>query len=121
MSWLPHDTTSFLWGLAIATVGIIATGFLREAGKELWVALKRRYFPPAPPPPEPVQVDLRFKPTEFEEHDCVWARHESVSRLASEGYTFYSHPLNGGKVVRGYGREASFLMVKPGAQKKPQA
>jgi hypothetical protein len=102
-------------------VGIVATGFLREAGKELWAAMKRRYFPPPPPPPKPVQVDLRFKPIMFEEHDCVWARHENVSRLESEGYTFYPHPSNGGNVVRGYDREASFLMVKPGVQKKNKA
>jgi len=121
MNWLPHDVPSFLWGLAVAVVGMVATGFLREAGKELWVTLKRRYFPPPPPPPEQVQVDLGFKPTIYAEQDCLWARHENMSRYESEGYTFYPHPSNGGKVVRGYGREASFLIVKPGAQKRQSA
>ena len=121
MDWLPNDVPSFLWGVAVAGVVMVATGFLREAGKDLWIALKKRYFPPPPPPLEPVQVDLRFKPTIYAEHDCLWARHENVARYKSEGYTFYPHPSNGGRVVRGYDREASFLMVKPGAQRKQSA
>lgn len=105
----------------MAVVGMVATGFMREAGKELWAFLKKKYFPLPPPPPEPVQVDLQFEPTLYAGSDCLWARHESVSRREAEGYTFYPHPSTGGKVVRGYGREAAFLMVKPKAQKQSQA
>lgn len=114
MNWLPHDLPSFLWGLAVAVVGVIASGFLREAGKELWSALKIRI---APPPPEPMQVDMRFKPTLYAESDCLWVRHESLSRYKAEGYKYYRHPPNGAKVVRGYGQEATFLLVKPNAEK----
>lgn len=118
MNWLPSDPLSFLWGLVVASVAIVATGFLREAGKELWGALKKRFFPPPAPEPEPVQVDRTFQPTLYTGADCIWSRHESVSRRVAEGYTFYPHPSNGGKVVQGYGREQSFLMVKPNAQKQ---
>lgn len=121
MNWLPQDFPSFLWGLVLAVIGMVATGFLREAGKELWALVKKKYFPHPPLPPEPVQVDLQFQPTLYAGSDCVWSRHESVSRREAEGYTFYPHPSTGGKVVRGYGREASYLMVKPNAPKQSQA
>jgi hypothetical protein len=115
MSWFPSDLPSFLWGVAVAVPGLIATGFFREAGKELWIRFRNRYFPEPSPPPEPVQVDQSFQPTQYRSEDCVWARHESVSRLEGEGYTYYLHPKNGAKCVRGYGQESSFLMVKPNA------
>lgn len=117
MNWLPTDVPSFLWGLLVAVIGMVATGFLREAGKELWAVLKKRWFPPPSPPPEDVQVDLRFEPTMYKQGDCLWARHESVARYKGEGYTFYPHPSNGGRCVRGYDRGQSFLMVKPNAPK----
>lgn len=121
MNWLPNNIPSFIWGFAVAIVGMVATGFLREVGKELWGVFKKKYFPASPPPPDPIQVDLRFKPTTYAEKDCIWARHESVSRYESEGYTYYPHPYFGGKVVRGYDREASFLMVKPDAKQQSMA
>ncbi len=113
MNWLPNDLPSFLWGMLVALAGLIASGFLKEAGKDFWVHLKKKLFPPPPPPPEDVQVDLRFEPTMYKPRDCLWARHESVSRYQAEGYTFYPHPSNGGRCIRGYGREQSYLMVKP--------
>ena len=116
MNWLPKDLPSFLWGLVIAVIAIVATGFLREAGKELWSTLKKKLFPPPTPETEPVQVDAKFQPTLYAKSDCLWSRHESVSRFESEGYTYYPHPKNGAKCVRGYGQELSFLMVKPNAQ-----
>lgn len=91
---------------------------LREAGKELWGILKNKLKPPAKPPPEPVQVDDRFRPIIYSEEDCRWVRHESLSRYEQNGYFYYPHPSNGGKVVRGYGREASYLMVNPNAKKE---
>ena len=121
MSWLPGDLPSFLWGVVVAAAGLIATGFLREAGKELWVRLKSRYFPEPAPPPEPVQVDRDFRPTLYRPEDCVWVRHESISRYEGEGYTYYPHPQNGAKCVRGYGRESSFLMVKPNSKAQTNA
>lgn len=121
MSWLPSDLPSFLWGFAVAGAGLIATGFFREVGKELWVRLKNKYFPEPAPPPEPVQVDQSFRPTLYRQEDCVWARHERVSQLEGDGYTYYPHPKNGAKCVRGYEREASFLMVKPNAQSQTKA
>ena len=118
MNLLPSDLPSFLWGVAVAAVGLIGTGFFREAGKELWVRLRNRYFPEPAPPPEPIQVDQSFRPTRYRPEDCVWARHESVSRYEGDGYTYYPHPKNGAKCVRGYGPESSFLMVKQNAQPK---
>jgi hypothetical protein len=117
MKWLPQDLASFVWGLVLAAIVMVSTGFLREAGKELWTLLKKKYFPSPAPEPEPVQVDLQFKPTLYAGNDCLWSRHESVSRRVGEGFTFYPHPTTGGKIVRGYGRETSYLMVKPNAQK----
>lgn len=110
MSLLPTDLVSFLWGILIAAIGIVLTGFLREAGRELWHAIKRRLNPPTP---DDVLVDLRFEPPKGMQSNCVWTRGESVSRRLENGYKFYPHPSNGGKCVRGQGPEKSYLMVKP--------
>jgi|GEM_PF-2677115 len=116
MSWFPSDLTSFVYGFVVAAAAITATGFFREAGKELYGKLKSIIFPEPALPPEPVQVDMSFRPTLYKQEDCTWVRHESISRKEGEGCTYYPHPSNGGKCVRGSEQEQSVLMVKPNAQ-----
>jgi len=120
--WLPNDWPSFLWGLVVGATAFIVSGFLREAGKDLYLALKHRLFPlsPAPEPPkpprEPILVDMAFKPTLYAPGDCAWARRDTIYRKESDGYTYYLQPPSGAKVVRGTGQDESYLMVKPGAK-----
>lgn len=114
MNWLPTDFISFIWGLIIAALAIIGTGFLREMGKELWFAFKRRINPP---PPEPILVDLRFEAKLYQPGETIWVKKESLYRFEEQGYLYYPHPKSGGKCYRETGGTQEYLMVKPGAQK----
>jgi hypothetical protein len=131
MNWLPHDVLSFLWGAATAVVVMIVAGFRRRSGKEPLPSpvpatadvppLPRETAPEASAfsqrPPDAVQVDMQFKPTLYKSDDCVWVRLESLARFEADGYSYYPHPSNGAKCVRGYDSDATFLMVNPYAER----
>ncbi|HEY9192689.1 MAG TPA: hypothetical protein VIO81_07425, partial [Methyloversatilis sp.] len=54
MSWLPQDWVSFLWGAVVAGVGILASGFFKKLGEDLYAWSKRKVVPDKP---EPVRVE----------------------------------------------------------------
>ena len=99
-----------LAGIIGTLVGVIATGFLREAGKDLYGVVKERFNPP---PPEDVFVDVWFDAPKDVQGRCVWANEDSVYRKKDDGYVFYPHPSNGGRCYRKSGDIKSFLMIKP--------
>lgn len=120
MSILPTDWPSFVWGLAIGALGAFFTGFLKKAGEESWLMLKKRLFPE---PPQPIQVATNFDPVLYEGGGCAWVSELKKHDKEAEGYTYYPHPTAGAKCFRvvrsGNGNlNKEFLMVMPNAKRK---
>ena len=110
MNWFPTDLISFIWGLLVAGITIIISGFLSEAGKDLWLLVK-------PKSAEDVYVDLTFQPTMYKSEDCLWSNEESLSRYETDHF-YYKHPSNGGKCYRKDSQRRSYLMVKNGSKQQ---
>ena len=104
---------------AIGAVGLFITGFLKEVGKDSWLALKGRLFPKAP---EPIQVATNFEPVLYDAGSCSWVPEVRLYEKEAEGYTYYPHPNRGAKCFRiaqtGHGPSNEFLMARPDAKKK---
>lgn len=114
MSW-----GSFVFGVVLGAAGMLATGFLRAAGSDLYQYLKKRINPP---PLEPVKVGSHFDPVLYEPGSCAWVREEKVDDYEHDKYTFYPHPKSGAKCFReawvGPQKRIEFLMVRPDATRK---
>ena len=110
MNLLPSDLVSFVWGLLVAGLAAIASGFLSEAGKYLWQKVK-------PEPPKDVQVDLTFEPELYTGSDCRWVNEESLSRYEKDHF-YYPHPSNGARCYRKDTQRLSYLMVNNNAKKQ---
>ena len=119
MSWLPTDLASFVWGVVLGLGGAYFTGFLREAGRDSWQALKKRLFPS---PPEPVKVEGTFVATLYDPGSCVWVPEERIYDYERKSYSYYPHPKNGAKCFRevwtGSQKHIEFLMAAPSAKRR---
>lgn len=113
MNWSLRDTIILLAGAALTAIGMVASGFLRQAGKELYLKCKNKWFPP---PPDPVLVDFAFKATGYAPEALIWARQDSLYRKEADGCTYYLDPASR-KIMRNNGQQMEFLMVRPGAKK----
>jgi hypothetical protein len=72
------------------------------------------------------KVSPRFSPTSYAPGDCVWVNEFKVLESRDEGYTHYRGPNTGGaafrEVLSGTREKlVEFLMVRPGANRIPQA
>lgn len=109
MNFLPTDITSFIWGIVSAGLVLVAGGFFREAGKDLWLWIK-------PKKAADILVDEAFNGELYDTANCLWVREESLSRY-EKTYFFYPHPNNGGRCCRKQGKTPTYLMVKNGSPK----
>lgn len=112
MDYLPDDLPSFIWGLLVAFILIVITGFGREIGKDIYAFAKKRLGEP-----EPLQISVKYLPKSVPPDQCVWVREENIPHHENEGSTFYPHPDNrGGKCYRlasmGTHTVREYLMVR---------
>lgn len=118
MSWLPQDWVSFAWGAVVAGSGILASGFFKKVGEDIYAWLKQKV---RPTPPEPMQIEAQFQPTLYAPGDCVWVAEEKLYKYQDKQYTHYPHPKTGGHVYRiaspGPPPRKEFLLAKPNAKK----
>lgn len=94
---MPTDAVSFFWGFIVAAVAILASGFLKAAGADLYTWLKNKI---SPPPIEPILVERNFQAICEEDTSFSWVSEDKAFRLESEGYSFYLHPEANAKCYR---------------------
>ena len=108
----------FLGGLGVG----FATGFLTKAGEDAWTSVLSRVRNRLwPPPPQPVEVDGTFVPTQYPPGSCGWVPELAVYEAEQRRLTYYPHPESGSKCYRmvphGSRLVKEFLMVQPGTEK----
>ena len=116
MSLLPHDLSSFLWGMAVGGIGIVLSGFGTAAGADLWKWTKKRL---SSEPPEPKEVSVKFSPTLYQPGDCAWVPELDAPNKEGKDWVYYPHPETNGRCFRmashGGRLTKEFLMVSPEA------
>lgn len=106
---------SFISGTMVGVVAMLFSGFAGEAGKDLYIWLKKRIGEP-----DPIKVSIKYIPQVYPADQCVWVREESIPVHEEQESFFYPHPKNrGGKCYRevasGGVVAKEFLMVRKGA------
>jgi hypothetical protein len=81
MEWLRSDLPSFISGVIVGGVAAIASGLLKEAGKDLWRVLKAKVAPPpAASDMRKLSVGRRSDPAHPVKHSRLLARRSGVTR-----------------------------------------
>lgn len=113
MNWLPHDFVSFIWGLVVAGLAALLSGFFQGIGKDGWQSLKRKLFPKTP---DPIEVERDYKSLGYAPGMCEWVRETTLHDRLEAGFTYYIHPDRHARCFRfpDHNRQVrEYLMVKP--------
>ena len=115
---------SFIAGALATAMVMVLTGFLGQAGKDLWAIVKPKIWSGNP---EPKKVSRKFVAQDYPQDSCVWARDEKeqdgkLNVRLDEGYSHYLDSASGSRVFRVInlttGQEVvEYLLVKPGAKR----
>lgn len=99
----------FLFGVITGAVAMLAVGFFREAGKDLYSFFKKKKYPGKP---EPKLVDSQFVPDDSAGSDLHWVSEAKMYAFEKKGYMVYEDSSGHQYFHVNAAKAREFLMVR---------